>query len=79
MEIVKKYYKSKKHFLSSVEGYKNSFSEVKLIYNMNEKNKRYAQCEGAYKTVVEDYEIICSMNERLTEKKMAIIDHFKFL
>ena len=33
MEIAKKYYKNRKNFLSSIEGYKNSFSEVKLIYN----------------------------------------------
>lgn len=30
--------------ISNIESYKNSFTDVKLIYNMDEKNKRFNAC-----------------------------------
>jgi hypothetical protein len=38
--------------------YKNSFTDVKLIYNMDEKNKRYLACEQNYKSLLEELETI---------------------
>lgn len=37
--------------LSSIESYKNSFTDVTLIYNMEEKQKRFQTCEANYKAV----------------------------
>lgn len=37
--------------LASIDYYKTSFTDVKLIYNVEEKNKRYLNCETLYKAV----------------------------
>jgi hypothetical protein len=37
--------------LAAIEAYKNSFSDVTLIYNMDEKVRRYQICENNYKAV----------------------------
>ena len=50
-ELCKKYYRSHKNMLSAIEAYKNSLTDVTLIYNMDEKVKRYQACEVNYKTV----------------------------
>lgn len=44
--------------ISNIESYKNSFTDVKLIYNMDEKNKRFNACEGTYKNLMEELEAI---------------------
>lgn len=38
--------------LTAIEQYKQSFSDVNLIYNMDEKNKRYNDCEQIYKQAI---------------------------
>lgn len=37
IELSKKYFKSLKNIIGSMDAYKNSFSDVKLIYNYREK------------------------------------------
>ena len=34
-----------------MESYKDSFQEAKLVYNMDEKIKRYSHCEQIYKGI----------------------------
>ena len=34
--------------MTAIEQYKTSFSDVNLIYNMDEKNRRYENCEFLY-------------------------------
>ena len=60
--------------LGSIEAYKSSFSDVNLIYNMNEKLRRYAACEKNYRGIEEEYKIILQKTEVLTQKKINIID-----
>jgi len=51
-ELSKKYYRSHKNMISSMDSYKNSFTDVTLIYNMDEKTKRYQTCENNYKCIL---------------------------
>jgi hypothetical protein len=44
--------------ISLIESYKNSFTDVKLIYNMDEKNKRFNACEANYCTLSEELKVI---------------------
>lgn len=53
MELSKKYQRTHKNMLESIEAYKMSFTDVKLIYNIDEKNKRYTFCEHNYKALTE--------------------------
>ena len=39
--------------LNAIEAYKSSFSDVALIYNNDEKVKRYNYCESLYKAISE--------------------------
>ena len=52
-ELSKKYFRSHKNMLTNIESYKSSFTDVKLIYNMDEKNKRFNACEGTFKNLTE--------------------------
>lgn len=40
--------------ISNIEFYKESFTDVKLIYNMDEKNKRFTVCDSNYKNLMEE-------------------------
>ena len=39
---------------SKIDSYKETFTDVKIIYNMDEKNKRFNACEGVYRTLQEE-------------------------
>lgn len=43
---------------ASVESYKITFMDVKMIYNKDEKVKRYNECLYTYKNLEEDLTII---------------------
>lgn len=43
---------------SNIEAYKSSFMDVKIIYNKDEKIKRYNECVYTYKNLEEDLAII---------------------
>lgn len=58
MELSKKYYRTHKTMINSIESYKETFTDVKIIYNIQEKMKRYTICENHYKTLQEELEII---------------------
>ena len=53
LELSKKYYRTHKNMLNQIEAYKDSFTDVKLIYNTQQKTKRYATCEATYQTLTE--------------------------
>ena len=36
---------------SNIDNYKETFTDVKIIYNMDEKIKRYNVCETTYKNL----------------------------
>lgn len=40
--------------LQNVEMYKASFTDVKLVYNADERIKRYVACESTYKGMIEE-------------------------
>lgn len=58
--------------LVSIDAYKDSFTDVALIYNMDEKIRRYNTCESNYKMVTEEYEIINEKVSKLSDKKMEL-------
>lgn len=62
--------------ISSMESYKNSFTDVTLIYNMDEKNKRYQTCENNYNAIVAEYKTICEKVELLNERKASICKNY---
>lgn len=65
----KRYFKNQKILLQNLENYKASFTDVKLIYNNDEKIKRYIACENIYRTMMEDLKAI--------DDKIAIANKFK--
>ncbi len=40
--------------VGNIESYKSSFTDVKLIYNMDEKIKRFNACEATFKNLTEE-------------------------
>lgn len=44
--------------MTNIDLYKSSFTDVKLIYNMDEKNRRYNNCEGVFKNLIEEIRVI---------------------
>lgn len=52
-ELSKKYFRTHKNMISLMESYKSSFTDVKLIYNMDEKNKRFNACEATFRSLSE--------------------------
>lgn len=62
--------------ISNIESYKNSFTDVKLIYNMDEKNKRFNACEGTYKNLMEELEAIEEKLKLVNEEKQQIADSY---
>lgn len=54
-----------------------SFTDVKLIYNADEKNKRFAVCENNYKTLVEELTAIEEKVAQVTAEKDDIVEAYK--
>lgn len=54
-EMSKKYWRTFKGMVGSLDSYKSSFTDARLIYNVEEKVKRYQLCETGYKAVVEEF------------------------
>ena len=50
-ELGKKYFRTHKLMGSNIDNYKETFTDVKIIYNMDEKIKRYNVCQTTYKTL----------------------------
>jgi hypothetical protein len=65
----KRYFKSHKLMQQNIELYKASFTDVKLIYNTDEKIKRYLACEANYKLLIEEIKMI--------EEKLMIVNQLK--
>jgi hypothetical protein len=61
----------------SIDYYKETFTDVKIIYNIDEKIKRYKVCENNHKTLMEELECIDKKVEELSEEKKAIIEAYK--
>jgi hypothetical protein len=49
-----------------LESYKSSFTDARLIYNNEEKVKRYNLCENVYKVILEDFKLITEKCQKLT-------------
>ena len=55
-----RYFKLYRGMMAAIDSYKNSFMDVRIIYNTDEKVKRYNECQRTYlqlqhdKTVIED-------------------------
>lgn len=58
--------------LTAIDQYKQSFSDVNLIYNMDQKNKRYDNCEQLYKQAISQKLITFQKCEEVTNKKTAL-------
>ena len=66
-----------KTMLQSVELYKASFTDVKLVYNADERIKRYIACENTYKAILEE---VRNIEEKLiftNQLKKEIIENYK--
>lgn len=67
VELSKKYLRTHKNMLTSVDLYKETFTDVKIIYNMDEKNKRYAICEANHKNLLEELDTIEQKTSQLSQ------------
>ena len=66
-----------KTMLQSVELYKASFTDVKLVYNADERIKRYIACENTYKAILEE---VRNIEEKLiftNQLKKEVIENYK--
>ena len=52
-ELSKKYFRTHKVMSGNIDSYKQTFTDVKIIYNMDEKIKRYNLCESTNKNLQE--------------------------
>lgn len=75
-EMSKKYSRTFKNMITCLDSYKGSFTDARLIYNTEEKVKRYQQCETSYKGLQDELKVIQEKCDRLTEKKTAIRENF---
>ena len=57
-EMSKKYSRTFKNMVGYLDSYKGSFTDARLIYNTEEKVKRYQQCETSFKALHEDLKMI---------------------
>lgn len=76
-EHSKKYFKIQKTMLQNVEQYKASFTDVKLVYNPDERIKRYITCENTYKGMVDE---VKNIEEKLiitNQLKKEVIENYK--
>lgn len=76
-ELSKKYFRTHKSMLTAIEQYKQTFTDVKIIYNMDEKNKRYNLCESVYKALTEELGNIQGKVSQLSIEKADIVDAYK--
>ena len=53
----------------NIELYKESFTDVRLIYNRDEKLRRYVLCEANYSELMVEYRDISELVVSLTEDK----------
>lgn len=65
--------------ISAIQQYKNSFTDVNLIYNMDEKIKRFTVCENLYNEANLQHNLIIEKCDLLEIKKGNIFDVFKSL
>jgi hypothetical protein len=63
--------------MGSIDLYKATFTDVKIIYNMDEKKKRYGICEGNHKALQEELDNIDQKVVQLSEEKDQIIEAYK--
>ena len=62
----KRYNRNFKNMVTYLESYKSSFTDARLIYNNEEKVKRYNLCENVYKVILEDFKLITEKCQKLT-------------
>jgi hypothetical protein len=53
--------------------------DVKIIYNKDEKIKRYNECVYTYKNLEEDHAIINKKVEELNKDKLTLVDRYQIL
>jgi predicted nuclease with TOPRIM domain len=78
-ELNKKYQRSHKNMMGSIEAYKTSFTNVTLIYNNDERIKRYATCENNFKAVEAEHANLLEKVKALNKRKACIIEHINEL
>lgn len=59
--------------------YKLSLTDVNLIYNMDEKTKRFLACESLYNAASQELKTINEKCEHLYKKKLNIFETFSSL
>ena len=77
--MAKKYFRSLKTVTSSIEAYKASFSDVKLIYNNEERIRRYNICKNDYEAICNDHAHIQEKIEKMNEMKDNITKAYENL
>ena len=77
VELSKKYFRTHKNMLTSIDLYKETFTDVKIIYNMDEKTKRYAICEANNKSLMDELDTIEKKTDQLSQEKTDIINSYK--
>ena len=63
----------------SLNSYKNSLSDVKLIYNKDETLKRYQQCELSFKNVISEEKIIKERADKVGADKKTVLANLNSL
>jgi hypothetical protein len=63
--------------VDNIEYYKVSFTDVKLIYNVDEKNKRFAVCEANYKTLMDELAAVEDKTAQVTAEKTEIVEAYR--
>ena len=53
-ERSKKYLRTNKEMGTKIDSYKETFTDVKIIYNIDEKNKRFNACESVHRNLQEE-------------------------
>jgi hypothetical protein len=72
-ELGKKYLRSHKNMMNAIEAYKSSLTNVNLIYNTDEKLRRYHTCETSFKLVEADHTTLLDKVDALNKRKAGII------
>lgn len=79
MSTCKKYFTSYKEMLDKIEAYKNTFMDVKLIYNNEEKLKLYSDCAQHFKKMTEVAHLIQIKVDNLNILKIELADAYHLL
>ena len=79
IENCKKYFGTFKDMMNNIEAYKNSFIDVKVIYNTEEKLKIYGECLQNYKRLVELSKLIQIKVGDLNGKKESLRECYEIL